>query len=434
MASGWSRRERLTATSASRRRPPPGPPRAAPRPSPRAGRGPSAAATASAHRAGRPPASRTAAPGLGVVGEVDLDEHRAAGRPACRPPRSSAVDQPEPVDGVHDVGVARRPSAALLVCSWPTKCHTSGRSRQAAALAPASWSRFSRDVGDAERGEPPDVVGGQGLGDRDQGHRRRVAGRRPRRPRRCRPRTVARLAASSSVARRRSPRRTVTTPARPPGDAVAAVGEEVRRLPRCSGRDRRSRRPGRRAGRAARRAGREPACPTASSSPRRGRRPRPRAACPRAPRSRHRTRPGRAARSTRPGSAPSDVHRLQGPRDDVAAHAHAGRRARPRRHRPRRRPAGPARSRRRGPRAPPRGVAVTSASQAGTGSSGAGTASTTTTRSPCTWSIQATASTPEVLGERGAVGARPPLGRRRRGPPRLSASYGARRSPRPTGR
>ena len=115
------------------------------------------------------------------------------------------------------------------VCSWPTKCHASAGRRSAAALAAASWSRFSPMSVTPRAASRRTSSAGQVL---VTAMRVTSSGRRPaiRQAASIRARTSARLAASSARDRRstlmaiRLSRRQPGEAGEPAGDTVAAVG------------------------------------------------------------------------------------------------------------------------------------------------------------------------------------------------------------------
>ena len=312
------------------------------------------------------------------------------GRPARPPgpPRSTwTQDLDRPAGLLARPGRGRRPAtarstewttaprrataAALLRCSWPMKCQRSGRSASSAALPISSCARFSPKSRCPSAARARTSSAGQVLLTASSAT---DAGSRPaaRAAASIRARTARRF--SSSRPRADPARR---APARQPSQTRPAwrpVTPSRRWENRCGsstvhrGSWTTSGTPAlRERSRRARPAGPGPACPcrvgTAAAGATRAtsaciarghlvagaahRRPEQRGHVPRPrPQARHRRQRGRAGR---PGGRPR------------------ARRARRRRRRRRGRPAGPARSRRPGRRARGPGVAVTSASVAGTG-------------------------------------------------------------------
>ena len=126
--------------------------------------------------------------------------------------RSSAVDDLGAVDGLDDVGVRRRPSAALLDCSWPMKWTRDGRrgGQQLGHLGRGLLVAVLADVPDAEVGEQVEVGRREELRHDDE----LISPGRARRPRArgaIRAWTPARLAgelvAAAAVAHGGAPRR-----------------------------------------------------------------------------------------------------------------------------------------------------------------------------------------------------------------------------------
>ena len=207
---------------------------------------------------------------------------------------------------------ARR-SAALLRCSWPTKCHRGARSRRhsnaaaSSTFAAASWSRFSPTSRTPRSTSAATSDGRERLGHHDERHLGRVPPGASAQASSIRERTRASRSASSSrrgasgVARVRLPGGPQPGDAgEPAGPAVATVGVERGRLPGAAGQLPRRHAQAGRAGPAPRQRRPAPACrsrsapgwPAATRPPAR--------AAPAAPRSSARRPTGPSRASIRP--------------------------------------------------------------------------------------------------------------------------------------